>query len=46
MYKDILDHVWAPDETSKNFKELRVDPLDDPARNHRHHSPEESRDQA
>ena len=26
MYKDILNHVWAPDETSKNFKELRIDP--------------------
>ncbi|HUB32281.1 MAG TPA: FG-GAP-like repeat-containing protein [Bryobacteraceae bacterium] len=26
MYKDILNHTWAPEETSKNFKEVRVDP--------------------
>ncbi len=26
MYKDILNHTWAPDVTSKNFKEIRVDP--------------------
>ncbi len=26
MYKDILNHAWAPDETGKNFKEVRVDP--------------------
>jgi hypothetical protein len=26
MYKDILNHTWAADETSKNFKEIRVDP--------------------
>jgi hypothetical protein len=26
MYKDILNHTWAPDETSKNYKELRIDP--------------------
>ena len=26
MYKDILNHTWAPDVTSKNFKEVRVDP--------------------
>ena len=26
MYKDILSHVWAPDETGKNFKQVRVDP--------------------
>ena len=26
MYKDILNHVWAPDDTGKNFKEVRVDP--------------------
>lgn len=26
MYKDILNHMWAPDDTGKNFKEVRVDP--------------------
>ena len=26
MYKDILNHMWAPDDTSKNFKAIRVDP--------------------
>ena len=26
MYKDILNHTWAPDETSQNYKEIRVDP--------------------
>ena len=26
MYKDILNHVWAPDETGRNFKEVRIDP--------------------
>src|SRR5207237_19759 len=26
MYKDILNHTWAPEETGKNFKEIRVDP--------------------
>jgi hypothetical protein len=26
MYKDILNHAWAPEDTSKNFKEIRVDP--------------------
>ena len=26
MYKDILNHVWAPEVTGKNFKEIRVDP--------------------
>jgi hypothetical protein len=26
MYKDILNHTWATEETSKNFKELRIDP--------------------
>ncbi|MFL6451697.1 MAG: FG-GAP-like repeat-containing protein [Bryobacteraceae bacterium] len=26
MYKDILNHTWAPEETSKNFKEEQVDP--------------------
>ena len=26
MYKDILNHSWAPEETGKNFKQVRVDP--------------------
>jgi 3-keto-disaccharide hydrolase len=26
MYKDILNHVWAPDETGRNFKQVRIDP--------------------
>ncbi len=26
MFKDILNHVWAPEVTGKNFKEIRVDP--------------------
>ena len=26
MYKDILNHTWAPEETGKNFKKIRVDP--------------------
>ncbi len=26
MYKDILNHVWAPDTTSASYKELRIDP--------------------
>src|SRR5262245_65027782 len=26
MYKDILNHTWAADETSKSFTEVRVDP--------------------
>jgi hypothetical protein len=26
MYKDILNHAWAPDETGRNFKQVRVDP--------------------
>jgi hypothetical protein len=26
MYKDILNHNWAPPETGRNFKEVRVDP--------------------
>ena len=26
MYKDILNHAWAPDETGRNFKQVRIDP--------------------
>ncbi len=26
MCKDILNHVWAPDETGRNFKQVRIDP--------------------
>ncbi|MCC7009581.1 MAG: VCBS repeat-containing protein [Acidobacteria bacterium] len=26
MYKDILNHTWAPVETGKTFREIRVDP--------------------
>ena len=26
MYKDILNHVWAPEVTGRHFKEIRVDP--------------------
>ena len=26
MYRDILNHVWAPEATGANFKEIRVDP--------------------
>lgn len=26
MYRDILNHVWAPETTGANFREIRVDP--------------------
>ena len=26
MYKDILNHTWAPEEVGKNFRAIRVDP--------------------
>ena len=26
MYKDILNHTWAPMKVGKNFQEIRVDP--------------------